>query len=63
MIPDVLASVVIFTDEWDKTLGLYSWDVEGVLTFNLSGFTVPSKNIFYLADLSGFDLRQCSFCL
>lgn len=35
MISDKLASVVIFTDEWDKTLGLYPWDVEGVLTFTV----------------------------
>lgn len=42
----MLASVVIFTDEWDKTLGFYPWDVDGVLTFNLSDFTVPNKNIF-----------------
>lgn len=42
----MLASVVIVTDEWDKTLGLYPWDVEGVLTFNLSGLTVLKKNIF-----------------
>lgn len=48
MISDMLASVVIFTDEWDKTLGLYSWDVEGVFTFNLCGFTVPNKNIILI---------------